>query len=192
MLKTAVLLAAVAIPGIAHSQAFGVQMGAPVSRYGGKLLEGSKFSFEIRVPEPNSEFESYVAIATPQTGICKVTGLGVTHQNDDYGTDTRAAYDRLRDALTKRYGTNKSFDFIKYGALWNEPREWVWSIYKKERTLSAYWDKDERSSLPQSVSIIGLHAKAVSSSAPYITLNYEFANMDTCSSLMGVQNEKGL
>lgn len=179
------------LPTAVNAQAFGVKMGSSVAQYNGRTVAGDKFRFRITVPVPNSEFESYVATSTPETGICQISGLGVTHESDEYGFATKAAFSGLKDALTARYGTSKNYDFIDTGALWNKPREWGWSVYKKERTLSSYWSADYGSSLPAGVSIIGLNTKAVSSSGPYVTLTYDFDNVDRCYSLMGRDNDRG-
>jgi len=174
------------------AQAFGVNMGDPVSKYGGKLTQHGKHQYRITVPLPNKEFESYLAYATPETGICKVSGIGRNYENDDYGTDVRVAYGNLRAALTAKYGNAKSFDFIVSGALWDEPREFVWSILKDERSISSYWDRDEGSNIPPNIAIIGLRVKAVSSRATYISLGYEFTNMDRCEAIARSSENRGL
>src|SRR5215211_3945144 len=64
-----IFASALLTPGIVHSQAFGVRSGAPVSEYGGRAASasGNPFFFEIKVPQPNREFEAYYAWATPET-----------------------------------------------------------------------------------------------------------------------------
>ena len=180
------------MPAQLNAQAFGVNMGEPVSKYGGRPTGQSKYQYKISVPLPNREFESYVAYATPETGICKVSGIGRDHENDDYGSEVRSSYASLRSALTAKYGASKSFDFIKSGALWDEPREFVWSIYKDERSVASYWDRDEGSAIPSDIEIIGLQIKSVSSRATYISLAYEFRNMERCNALGNASENRGL
>jgi hypothetical protein len=179
---------------MATAQAFGVREGALVSEYGGRRSIGSTnpFYFKIDVPQPNREFESYSAFATPQTGICKVSGLGITHENDSYGTASKSAFSGLKQALIARYGRSRDFDFLKSGALWDEPHEWAWSIYKDERTLTSFWTRQDGASLPRSIESIMLDTKAVSSSGPYLTLTYEFANFKQCLAIMEQRQNEGL
>lgn len=182
------------LPTLASAQAFGVRMGASVSEYGGRRAPGSTnpFYFKIDVPQPNREFESYSAFATPQTGICKVSGLGITHANDRYGTASKSAFSGVKQALVSRYGRSRDFDFLKSGALWDEPHEWVWSIYKDERTLTSFWTREDGASLPPSIVSIMLDMRAVSSSSPYLSLTYEFANFRTCLAIIQRQDNEGL
>ena len=174
----------------ANAQAFGVGMGDPVSRHNGTGKDG--IDFRVTVPQPNSEFDFYSARATPVTGICRVVGFGNDHKNDAYGTSVRGAYKSLQSALNAKYGNNKSFDFLRTDALWNEDKEFVWSIFKNERTMSTFWDRGEGSQLPPNVRAINLRIVAVNSSAAYIVLSYEFDNYDKCEELSDKKDNAGL
>ena len=197
-MKRALIVSALilwSVPTALDAQAFGVQMGEPVSKYQGRTVASlnDPYYFRITVPQPNNEFESYSAIATPQTGICKVTGLGKTHENDSYGTEVRSSFDNLKVVLDGRYGKSERFDFLKAGALWKEPREWVWSIYKGERTLTAFWTVPNGSRLPANVNAIMLDTKSVNaSSGAYVTLGYEFSNFAQCKAVMERSQNSGL
>jgi hypothetical protein len=194
MRKMILLLVGLLLPSVAGAQAFGVKMGDSVSKYGGRLAGSGNDPnyFRINVPTPNREFDGYVAWSTPETGICAVSGLGVTHENDPYGTKTKEAFFGLKSALASRYGASSDFDYLRTGALWNKPREWVWSVFKGERNLASYWLPSKGASLPADVSGISLSANAVSSTAPYVTLKYEFQNYDRCSALRKRQDDEGL
>jgi len=187
------VLAVAVAPTMASAQAFGVQKGDPVSKHAGKRHNDSATMFVISVPDPNPEFELYVASAAPGVGICRVTGIGKTYKNDEYGTSAKAAYDRFKSALTSRYGNSKAFDFLRSGALWDEPREWVWSIYKDERTLSSYWDEEEHSNLPAGLLSVSLKARSVNpSSGAYLTVTYEFTNLEQCNAVERKADQRGL
>ena len=169
-------------------------MGESVAKYNGQLSspKDSAYYYKISVPQPNGEFELYTVLATPQTGICTVTGLGKTHQNDGSGFATIAAFRRLKAALNERYGNSKDFDFLISGALWTKQNEWGWSIYKKERNLTSYWDSEERSNLPANVQSIVLDTKATGPNDTYITLRYEFANFGKCKAIVDRADSSGL
>lgn len=187
-----VLIAAM-VPDMASAQAFGVQPGDPVSKHAGKRYEDSATLYEVSVPNPNPEFDLYMATAAPGVGICRVVGLGKTYENDEYGTSARAAYRRLKSALAARYGNSKEFDFLRAGAIWDEPREWVWSVYKKERSLSSFWDSQEGSNLPAGLTSVTLQTKSVNpSSGAYLTVTYEFDNLDRCDAVKDKADQRGL
>lgn len=162
----------------AHGQAFGVVGGAHVSRYQG--VKSGVGYYRIKVPQPNSEFDFYTAKTTTTGLICKVTAFGRTYENDDYGTRVKGRFDTLSEALTTRYGPGRKFDFLRSGALWDEPREWVWSIWKNERELSYFWTPTTGADLPPGVQGIKLAAAAIDSSGAYLTLGYEFTNFSAC------------
>lgn len=187
----AALVLGVALPTAANSQAFGVRMGAPVSDYGGYLAGTRRgYYYKITPPQPNSEFDFYSAFATPETGICKVSGIGKDYTNDAYGSKTKAAFANIKAALVSKYGSSTDYDFLHAGAIWKAANEWNWSIYKNERSLSSYWL--DASSLPAGVATLGLNANAVQSSAAYIVLNYEFTNFQKCLDIMKQSDSRGL
>jgi hypothetical protein len=183
------LLAGTAVS--AHAQAFGVHMGDPVSRYGGTPT-GIANQYKITVPQPHGEFKSYFVTATPQTGICAVSGGGRMHENDKSGFAVRSSFKSLHGALSARYGKSKDFDFLHAGALWKEPHEFSWSLYKEERTLSSFWDDKQRSQNLGEIETIGLWAEAVSSTGTYLILRYEFRNLAKCRAIMEGKDNSGL
>ena len=111
--------------------------------------------------------------------------IGETHRNDEYGSDLRAEFEELKSALKEKYGKSDDFDYLRSGALWKEPREFVWSLYKHERVLVSYWTPNAGSSLRPPIRAVELEATSVNpSTGSYITLNYEFENFPQCLAIM--------
>lgn len=175
----------------AHAQAFGVQQGDSILKHGGKPTP-SKGVYIIQVPQPNPSFESYIAVATPQNGICKVTGVGKSFNSDDYGTELKSLFTRLKTTLQNKYGKSRDFDFLRQGALWKEPREYGWSLYKNERTLASFWNAEQGSTNLGSLNGVSLEAKASSPDSTYVNLSYEFSNMGSCLSVIRAGEDQGL
>lgn len=175
----------------ASAQAFGIEKGTPIESLE-VVREISEFKFSVTVPKPHSEFESYTVFATPEAGVCKVTGIGKDHDNDRYGTTVKSAFADLCSALTGIYGASKNFDFIKNGALWDGPEEWVMALRQNERHLTTFWTEDEQSDLPEGLDGVSLSVSALSSDLAYILLGYEFDNMDECIRIRDNQDEGGL
>ena len=56
-------------------------------------------------------------------------------------------------------------------------------LLKKERYLTAFWSKKNGSNLPQNnIKNISVNTIATSSEKGYISLNYEFLNINECHS----------
>jgi hypothetical protein len=171
--------------------AFGLKMGQPVSSL--KIVKKLKENqYIVNVPLPNSEFTSYLAIASNNHGLCKVLGIGKDHENDRYGSETRSVFSNFKSILYQKYGKSNDFDFIRSGALWKDSNEWVMSLRQNERTLTSFWSRSEGSVLPNSIEGISLAANATSSDSSYITLGYEFTNFEKCKADFGHSDNSGL
>lgn len=172
-------LAMVALAAPASAQAFGIEMGTPIRSLKVISNQGEN-SYIVEAPMPNREFESYLVYATPQHGVCKVTGIGVNHDGDISGISVRAKFLDLSATLKQKYGSSeRKFDFLHAGSIWDQPHEWAMSLRQDQRTYAEYWSR-EAGNLPPQISGIGLTAKSISSNATYLTLVYEFSNFSDC------------
>jgi len=193
LMKIAITIAfgLLCIPNSVHAQAFGVVAGAPVSNYAPTPTK-EKFTFRIKVPNPNSEFEEYIALATPNAGICKVTGIGKNHNNDSYGNSIRQSFETLQSALSEKYGQSKSYDFLKSGSIWKDDNDFAMGLVKNERNLVSFWDSQNSSGNFGKLSGIMLKAHALGSSTTYLNLDYEFNNLSKCRENLDEVENKGL
>ncbi|MGH6889036.1 MAG: hypothetical protein ACREHF_07565 [Rhizomicrobium sp.] len=158
---------------------FGLGMGTPL---GGLVVlkQESDDEYLVRVPKPNSEFESYHAFVNPTAGLCGLVAVGKIYDNDAAGVATRAAYARLRSDLASKYGGSRAVDDLKPGAVWTKPVDWSASLYYKERRVSDVWDRTTSARLTRDLGSIKLEVRAAAPYDPYIQLNYSFANVRTC------------
>ena len=175
----------------ASAQAFGIEKGSPIGSLN-VVREINPFRYVVTVPKPHPEFESYNVRTSSETGICSVTGIGKDHDSDRYGTSVKSAFSSLSNALNNIYGANKSYDFIKSEALWDEPEDWVMSLKQNERFYSTFWDEEEKSDMPEGLFSIGLGVYATSSDSAYVKLTYDFDNRDVCQKISDSQDEGGL
>lgn len=173
------------------AQSFGLEMATPLENLP-VLKDAGSGKYYVDPPNPHPEFEAYIALVVPETGLCKVAAVGKDHKNDRFGTSVRTAYSTLMDALESRYGKHASVDFIKNGALWDGSNEWVMSIRQNERYLSSYWDDEENSDMPEDVANIALEVRALSSDTAYVSLSYEFRNFAECTKLLQQDATSGL
>lgn len=180
----AVLGIALIAPSPSYSQQFGLNMGESTSQIKARgviLKPVSRYVFSARsLPSGNTLFDDYRLIIAPKSGLCKITAWISEITDSPYGDSTRAKYESLYRALSAKYGNSKSFDFLRTDSIWNNPREWMMSLYQKERTLAAYWDAEEGSRLPANLKSIKIEAYASSSSTSMISVGYEFNNVKSC------------
>jgi len=166
----------------ANAQAFGVAMGEPVTKYNGKNQDG--ITYDITVPQPNSEFEFYTADATPTTGICNVTGTGKPHNDDPSGISVQKAAKKLKTGLTAKFGNSKSFGLTLDEVIYDDP-DLVWALKEDIASVHVAWHKKYGSQLPPGVKQVSLGILATDDKTARILLYYNFDNDDRCEALAG-------
>lgn len=175
----AMIVLSFVITATASAQAFGIAGGTPESNL--RILERTRGnSVVIEPPVKHPAFETYMALSSQETGVCRVTGLGRTISNDAYGQRVQSEFADISTQLNSRYGKSKKFDYLQSGSIWNEPREWSMAVSKNQRELSRFWDREEHSTLPPGLNAVTLTTKALDSDRTYVTLVYEFTNITRC------------
>lgn len=157
---------------------FGLTMGTKVADLDVSEKEGRISYMAKSVPSPNSRFESYGLFISDQHGLGKVVAIGNTIATSVYGEGIRSEFEALRGLLNKKYGEGKLVDFLQGGSIWNEPKDWMMGLVKRERVLLAYWATKETMDLPDQIQNIGLEVRAISDEKAYVILTYEFKNWD--------------
>ena len=167
------------LPFAALAGPFGVIPGASLSTL--KVVQKlDEQTYLVEVPMPNSTFEGYVATATTQDGICKITAIGKDYQADSYGMTVKSKFADMRQMLREKYGNDKMYDQLNYGSIWNEPKDWSMAVMKHERSLASFWDSEKKSNLPENVHAIMLTVNAIGSDTTFLKLTYEFSNIGKC------------
>lgn len=162
---------------------FGLYMGMTKAELAklGKLENREPGVFVIDpVPQSHPDFESYMLLVSERHGLCRIMAIGKTISTNVYGTAITAKFEQIRDAISSKYGKRKNFDFLNAGSIWNEPRDWMMAVLKEERTLASYWNEEIGSNLVDQVAAIGLKVMALSDDSAYLTLSYDFENVDPC------------
>jgi len=160
---------------------FGLTQGMPKAGIANITQEIGPSIFRLStVPKPHAAFEWYVVQAPPKTGLCWVKALGNTVSTSSYGSELEATFSDVRKQVDSQYGASRLYDFLKAGSLWNEPREWMMGLLKKERVLAASWSKEDGSSMKPTLRRIQLVVNAIDQSRGFITLEYEFDNFEAC------------
>lgn len=183
-------LVAVAVtlsPAAATAQAFGIEMGTPVSELD-IVHDAGDFYFIVNPPQTVSGFESYIVYAAPEAGVCVVRGLGENYERDGYGISVRERFQELKELLDKKYGGGVLYDGLRPGALWDEVDEWVMAIRQNERYYQAEWEVNDA----KGVDDIIMSVEALSSDVSFIALQYRFSNFEDCQGEARAEDSGGL
>jgi hypothetical protein len=168
---------------IGFAQPFGIAEGTPTDKLM-VLKELAPFAYFITPKNSHPDIESYSVISTPEHGVCAVLGYGFTLNNDAYGTRVRDVFKKITGQLSDKYGNSKSYDFLNFGSIWNDPKYWAMSLHKNERHYSRFWDKEEKSTLQNGIESIALSANSLGSDSTYIVIRFEYDNIAKCRAKM--------
>lgn len=127
------------------------------------------------VPKPSPAFESYIVQIHPDHGLYFLKAIGKDIETSTYGIELKAEFDRVKKGLIAVYGEpTGSYDYLRPGSLWDEPRDWMISIIKKERVLIFAWGEDD---IPITTDIekVFLGIDVTSTTSGYILIEYYFA-----------------
>jgi hypothetical protein len=159
----------------------------------GNLEDKGVYWYSVkRLPSGHPDIEEYRLLVTPKHGLCKIIAWTGTIESNSYGQQLKEVYERFFTALASKYGNSKRFDFLRSGSIWNESRDFMMGLAKKERVLNAYWDQEEKSDLPSEIRSIEMVAHAVSSGAGAVSISYELHNASECMEWRKKQKDANL
>lgn len=131
------------------------------------------------VPTPYPGFESYGFFISSAHGLCRVVAIGATIEDDRYGTETRADFRALQEALTTKYGEPFVVDSLIAETYLKGPEYWAMNLSDNARVFAAVWPKGD-GPLGFGLNAIELEAKGLSSSSTFLRLMYDGANIEAC------------
>lgn len=196
-LKKIIIAAAFFIVTHAFSGPLGLRKGMTLEelkKQGTFTPMKEKFRYESKsLANGHPDFAAYFVTLTPEHGLCKVEAIGKVMDSNSYGTELEGKYKDLLSAVKAKYGAPaKEFNFIPGGSIWRDPRDWMMSLMKTERHLTAFWAPPETQNLPDSLNIIMIKAMALSQSQGFIVLGYEFDNSVRCREVIRAKKNSNL
>lgn len=75
---------------------------------------------------------------TPDGKVAEVVILFEEFENDNYGLQATKRYDELKSLLTQKWGPAKETNFLRFGALWDEPQYFAKSLSANERVVRLF------------------------------------------------------
>ena len=128
-----------------------------------------------RVPVPNPDFELYLGLIPPQTGLCEVRAVGQAINSDPGGTAIRHAFHNNVAMLHKLFGP---YDLVDTPAADPEvePANWMTGLHEGETRLLAEWSRARDSRLGNDLEKILLTVRAESETTARLFLQVTFSN----------------
>ena len=158
---------------------FGVEKGSKLASLGeSKEIAPGKYTFTPKKAHP--AFETYVALVSDSQGVCWIKAIGKDIRTSTYGTELKSEFSSFEGKLSKVYGENKKFDYLMPGSIWDEPKDYMPALIKKERVLATLWSAEHNSKMKDNLKSLALLASATSRDTGYIAIEYEFDNYDSC------------
>ena len=174
MKNTIAIIVALLLATVANAGPFGYEMGQKIEgEPDGQTDDGLSY---ITVESPPNPFDTLMVYYTEQTGLCQIRAfIDVDETADSYGYSHREKTDWLAEQIEAKYGKPTStFDFLHAGSIWKEPKYWLMSLRKNERSYSYHWGE---SVYPDDIGGI-----LVRSHFGFVMLGYHFTNLAQCVS----------
>lgn len=172
---------------------FGLEMGMSLQAIGGEPEKLGSGKYRLtNVPKPHSAFEAYIVQVAPKSGLCWVKAIGEDIPTSVFGTQLKSKFEQMKDKLEKSYGKHETIDFLMPGSIWNEPKDFMMGMIKKERFLMAIWSGEKNSTLTDNLKQIGLIASPSARDTGHLAIEYSFENEKSCEAELAAQEDGSL
>jgi hypothetical protein len=138
----------------------------------------------IKAPKPDSAFEAYTLLISPDKGLLKIIAAGQTIDSSPFGTETQVEFSRIRHSIIEKYGApTQDYDFVQPNSRLAAPSDWMASLLKKDRKLAAGWDLSEEKhksgdAKQEHLSSILVESMGLKINAGWVQVSYEFEGFD--------------
>jgi len=98
----------------------------------------------------------------------------------------------MKEKLGITYGNANETDLLLPGSIWNDPKDWMMALLKKERFLASIWGKNSKATLAPNLQTVGLFALALGGEMGYIAVEYSFSNEAQCEAEIAKTEDSAL
>lgn len=187
------IIIGISVSGVAFAGPFGLEKGLSLQSIGGNPQQVAPGKYKvITVPKPHSAFDYYILQIGPKSGLCWIKAIGKDSRTSVYGIELKGSFNDMRAKLQEIYGPSQTTDALLPGSIWNEPKDWMMALVKKERVLLSMWDAKSNASLPSDILSVGLVAKPQGTEKGYLTLEYSFTNEKECDREIAKKEDSAL
>lgn len=124
--------------------------------------------------------------------MCWIKAIGKDISTSAYGVELKLEFEEMNEKLTKAYGAGETTDILMSGSIWDEPKDFMMALIKKERFLMVIWDEEKASDLKENLTQVGLIASPIGRSKGYLLVEYSFSNKENCDKEIAAQEDGAL
>ena len=88
-----------------------------------------------KLPRPHPLFKTCRMAIDPDLGLVKLVVRSSVIKTNIYGDEIKSKFKEIREALNSKYGKCKTYDHLRTGSIWDEPRDLMRGLKKKKE----YW-----------------------------------------------------
>jgi hypothetical protein len=160
---------------------FGFEMGMTLEEVTAACTEEpnpmtEKNAYMVKPQKSHPSFSVYTVSIDENVGLYDIQALTINIPTSVYGTQLKTVFQSVLESLERTYGKGEVSDYLYRGSIWNEPRDWMMSLIKKERVLLAAWKKESETNLPDDIETIVIAATALGEDTGSVFINYVFVN----------------
>ena len=180
-----------------YSGPFGLAKGISADELTGalkfKAIANNPDLYEGKPPNEVNGFESYIVIATPKAGLCRIVVNTPDEVANGSGDQAKQAVDRLADSLKLKYGDrpNKT-DYVGTGVYKRNPEFWMMGRTEDSVFYAYAWESKGDAVLPNDLRSVEVSAQASNISKSYAKIVYTFSNFDECVAEMKASKAQNL
>lgn len=158
----------------------GISADRLIAEFRFKQLDGASGAYEGSPPKPVEGITEYLAVATKESGLCKIIASTPTEPANDSGDQVKSTVDRLAESLKIKYGDHVvKTSYVGTGMFQRNPDMWMIGL-KEESVVYAYTWENKTAPLPNDLDAVEISATAVGSSKAYAKIVYTFNNFSAC------------
>ncbi|MCL2230203.1 MAG: hypothetical protein FWC01_03850 [Treponema sp.] len=167
---------------------FGIEFGmsleqiTQISRGSPQNVDGDWFI--IIPPNEDAFFETYLIRIHQRYGVYFIRAISRVINTDQNGAELKEQFNAFAASLQRTYGNYSRSDTLIPGSNLTSPNQFMESLQREERELAAFWNRNERSRLPNDILeiIVVADASGFSTTRGHIIVNYYGIHYDRIES----------
>lgn len=138
-----------------------------------RQIEGDKYY--VYPAKKHPLFKDYIAYVDASEGLYCLQAVSDDIKTNDYGTELKSSFSKIKDRISKTYGTPRIIDKIANDSLYKDEKYWTYALAQGARTYAAVWDSKLKDDLIRV--FIYVTAKNNYKDVGWIKLEYDFSNL---------------
>jgi hypothetical protein len=159
---------------------FGYLMGQSIAGLGLEKMDKPGIYQTATPPKPHDDFETVVVEAYPETGICRIRGIGKDLENDGSGAAVQGKVTELANALATRYGEGHKINGCSGGDIQCESQFWMMTLNGGERYFGYEWTRQNDKMKASNIGGVDVLARAGDINTSFAIVEYNSSKKAAC------------